>query len=456
MYKFRLFILLLLSGLFVDCHVSAQQLTISKNARYIEDTDGKPFFWLGDTAWELFHRLDREEADIYLEDRASKGFTVIQAVVLAELNGLEEPNPYGEVPLINNFPGTPNKKYFEHVDYIIEKANDLGMYVGLLPTWGDKFNKKWGEGPEVFSNENAKKYGEFLGKRYKNKKIIWILGGDRNPEDEEHYAIIRAMAEGLENEHKGKQIMTYHPQGGSNTATLFPDEHWLDFHFFQSGHGAVNSPNYKFNNYNLKLTPLKPTLEGEPRYEDHPINWKPDSLGWYDAFDVRQAAYWSMLSGAAGHTYGNHNIWQMWEEGLYPISWARTHWREALNHSGAQQMSFMKKLFEVRPWFSLLPDQSLILNENIEGAAYQVSALSTDSSYALIYTPYGKRISVDLNRITGNTIKAWWFNPRDGRYIFIKDISDKKREDFTPHASGRGSDWVLVLENKERNYKMPE
>ena len=84
-------------------------LKVSSNHRYLIHADGTPFFYLGDTAWELFHRLTREEADRYLENRRQKGFTVIQAVVLAEFDGLKVPNPYGETPLINNDPTQPTK-----------------------------------------------------------------------------------------------------------------------------------------------------------------------------------------------------------------------------------------------------------------------------------------------------------------------------------------------------------
>ena len=66
--------------------------------RYLQYADGRPFFYLGDTAWELFHRTTREEARLYLEDRARKGFTVIQAVCLAERDGLRVPNAYGDLP----------------------------------------------------------------------------------------------------------------------------------------------------------------------------------------------------------------------------------------------------------------------------------------------------------------------------------------------------------------------
>ena len=84
------------------------KLRVSANQRYLEYDDGTPFFYLGDTAWELYHRLNREEAQYYLSNRAAKGFTVIQAVALAELGGTDVPNAYGELPLINRDPTTPN------------------------------------------------------------------------------------------------------------------------------------------------------------------------------------------------------------------------------------------------------------------------------------------------------------------------------------------------------------
>ena len=106
--------------------------------------DNEPFFWLGGTAWEMLHRLSLEETEFYLSDRADKGFTIIQTVILAELDGLKTPNAYGEIPLIDLDPTKLNDKYFEHIDKVVRQAEELGLYLGLLPTWGDKFIKKWG------------------------------------------------------------------------------------------------------------------------------------------------------------------------------------------------------------------------------------------------------------------------------------------------------------------------
>ena len=332
--------LFLLINIFITTLDSYSQLKVSADKHYLLTTSGKPFFWLGDTAWELFHRLSREEADLYLQDRAKKGYTVIQAVVLAELDGLNTPNAYGQKPLINNDPTKPNEKYFTHVDYIVNKAQKLGMIIGMLPSWGDKWNKNWGKGPEIFTPANAETFGAYLGKRYRDKPIVWIMGGDRDIMDDEDRNIINAMVKGLKKGDGGNHLFTFHPQGGKSSSDFFKDEAWIDFHMSQTGHSS-DTKNYQFNIKHRSMMPLHPHLDAEPRYEDHPNKFSPAKEGWLDDFDARQTAYWSMLSGACGHTYGNHNIWQMYAENRDPISWARTHWRTALNHAGAAQVGLM-------------------------------------------------------------------------------------------------------------------
>jgi hypothetical protein len=69
-----------------------QPVQVGETNRFLKTVDGKPFFWLGDTAWELFHSLNREEAIHSLQNRSEKGFNVIQAAVLYELEAFERPN----------------------------------------------------------------------------------------------------------------------------------------------------------------------------------------------------------------------------------------------------------------------------------------------------------------------------------------------------------------------------
>ncbi|HWC19348.1 MAG TPA: DUF4038 domain-containing protein [Terriglobales bacterium] len=93
----------------------APRLKVSPNHRWLQYSDGRPFFYLGDTSWHLFPNVTRERADLYLANRAAKGFTVIQACVL---NNLDEPNAYGEKPLVDHKPERPNENYFD--DYVLD------------------------------------------------------------------------------------------------------------------------------------------------------------------------------------------------------------------------------------------------------------------------------------------------------------------------------------------------
>lgn len=452
----RIRILHIISALlfFASLNVSAQ-LKVSSDKHYLLKKNGKPFLWLGDTAWELFHRLTREEADKYLQNRADKGFTVIQAVVLAELDGLNTPNAYGEKPLINNDPTKPNEKYFAHVDYIVNKAAKLGMIIAMLPSWGDKWNKgTWGMGPEIFTPDNAKIYGEYLGKRYRDKPIVWIMGGDRDIESDDDRNIINSMVDGLKKGDGGNHLFTFHPQGGKSSSDFFKDDKWIDLHMSQTGH-SVDSKNYQFNIKHREMTPLHPHLDGEPRYEDHPNKFNPVKEGWMDEFDARQTAYWSMLSGACGHTYGNHNIWQMYTEQRKPISWVRTNWQTALNQPGSRQVGLMKKMLEKRNWQRMVPAQDIIVSENPEDRGYIVASASQDGDFVMVYTPYGRKFTVKTDGIKGDSINAWWFNPRDGKTISLGVLSNKKEMEFAIHSEGRGSDWVLILDDAKKNYADP-
>ena len=421
------------------------QLKVSADNRYLQTTAGKPFFWLGDTAWELFHRLNREEARLYLKDRAAKGFTVIQAVILAELDGLHTPNTYGHTPLINDDPTQPNEAYFKHVDYIVKEAEKQGLIMALLPSWGDKWNKAWGQGPEIFTPDNARIFGEYLGKRYKNNAVVWVLGGDRNIVDETDRAIINAMAEGLKKGDAGKHLMTFHPQGGKSSFDFFNDADWIDFHMSQSGHSTLTK-NYEYNEKNRALTPVRPHLDGEPRYEDHPDRFDPVQWDWMDDFDARQTAYWSMLSGALGHTYGNHNIWQFYNYKQKPVSWARTHWQVALQHQGAFQAGLMKKVLEQYPWQRLVPDQDLILQDNPKNAAYVVAAVAQEGDFLMAYLPDGRQIKLDTKKLNAQKLKAALFNPRDGQLISLGVFENTGSKIITPHSQGRGSDWLVIIE----------
>jgi hypothetical protein len=430
------------------------RLKISEDHRYIVTEDNQPFFWLGGTAWELLHRLDKDETMVYLKDRAGKGFTVIQTVILAELDGLNTPNANGDLPLVDNDPTKLNEAYFAHVDWVVAQAEQLGLYLGLLPTWGDKWNKKWGVGPEIFTPENAKIYGELLAKRYVgHNNIIWILGGDRLPETDTQAQIVRALARGIRNIDRN-HLITYHPWGGTKATDAF-NEDWLDLDMFQTGHDR-RARDFEFVRQSRAVSPPRPVINGEPRYENHPNRFDAKNYGWMDDSDVRSAAYWTMLAGAAGYTYGCHDIWQMFDIQREPINGARTSWQESIHLPGSKQLRFMKSLLTSFPWQEMKNDQSLILNANPEDSSYVICAMGKKRDFVLAYTPMGKPLTIDLSKMNAQKVVAFWYNPRDGKSRKIGEYATTDKPEFAPWSIDRGSDFVLVIMDIAAKYRLPD
>lgn len=429
------------------------KLKVSENKRFLQFEDGTPFFYLGDTGWELFHRLNKAETERYLENRRGKGFTVIQAVVLAELDGINTPNAEGNKPLHDNNLLTPNEAYFVHVDWVIKKAEEKGIFIGLLPTWGDKMDKQWGVGPVIFNKENAFAYGQWIAKRYKDfPNIIWINGGDRNGGGD-NKAIWDALGTGIKSIDKN-HLMTFHPFGEHSSSQWFHNSEWLDFNMMQTGHGQRSYAIYKrllVKDYELK--PVKPTFDGEPRYEDHPVNWKPEVLGWFDDADVRQALYWGLFSGGMGNTYGCHPVWQMLAPGRTPIGNARNNWYDVLDLPGASDLIHARRLMESRPYFSRIPDQSLIVPEYYSETDYIVA--TRGEGYAFVYFPTGSAAEIHLNKTGAKELNTYWYDPRTGQSQFIGKIPANGTRKFSPPTNGRGNDWILVLDDASKNFKAP-
>jgi len=438
------------------------KLKVSENHRYLVFEDGTPFFYLGDTAWELFHRLSKADTEKYLENRRMKGYTVIQAVALAELDGLNTPNAEGEKPLVDNDPTKPNEKYFAHVDWVVKKAAEKGIFIGFLPTWGDKWNKKWGNGPEIFTPENARIFGKFLGERYKSSSnIIWIVGGDRPIDSDIHREIVVEMAKGLREGDSGNHLISFHPTGGNGSAQYFHAESWLDFNMRQNGHSNSYTERYRMtlNDYNLE--PAKPVFDGEPIYEDHPINFKPDEFGHSVATDVRRPLYWDLFSGAFGHTYGHHSVWQMYSPGKEPINRPLMPWYEAIDQPGAGQMIYGRLLMESRPFLTRIPDNSIVVTSDVPssvpgaGAYSFVSTRDEKGSYAMVYVPVGRKFSVRMDVIKGSEVVAWWFNPRNGEATQIGKYPNSGTQSFISPNPGESLDWILVLDDAKARYSAP-
>jgi hypothetical protein len=417
-----------------------QPLTPHWNGHHLQTADGAPFFWMGDTAWELFHRLERNEIDSFLQTRASQGFNVIQAVALAEFDGLTEPNREGHLPLIDLDPTRPNDAYFSLVDWVFERAEALGLYIALLPTWGDKVTAVFGGGPVVLRPDNAGVYGGWLARRYGQRpNVVWVLGGDRPVIHNGQHDVRptwRAMGEAIKAATGGRGLITYHsnPNGEAETLDWLHGEAWLDLLMLQSGHGGGHDvPVWDTITRQVQRRPPKPVLDGEPNYEDHPVNpwptWDPAN-GYFRDHDVRKQMYRSVLAGGCGVTYGHHSAWQFASERLPYVNHADRDWRAALVRPGAEQIRYLRALMDRHPRW--MPDQAL-LAEAPEGRNQHMRAARAGDT-ALVYTPVAQPVRLALA-----PRDAHWYDPRLGS---VRPALTGDGMTFNPPADG--PDWVLV------------
>jgi hypothetical protein len=388
---------------------------VDPSGRYLR-RDGEPWFLLGDTAWELFRALTQAEAEHYLRTRARQGFNTVLAVALSEYDGLRVPTVDGQLPFHDLDPDRPQESYWQHLDWVIRRANSLGLTIGLLPTWGGN----WHDDPPFFNPRNAARYASWLARRYRDADVIWVLGGDRPLSTPEQHAVIDAFAGGIRAVVGQRQLITFHPNGHRSSADFLPDTSWLDFHLIQSGHTGWGAPNYQMIEQDYAVRPTKPVLDGEPNYESHPVmsrDWQPVPGNFFDEHDARRAAYHAVWSGAAGHVYGCQEIWQFYDPArAAPRGVARRHWRDALELPGARQMGNLAALISEVDFARWEPAQSLIPSGRGMMGGHQRALAHRDRPGALVYVPLGRPVRIDLSRWPGLRWSATWWDPRQGRW----------------------------------------
>ncbi len=459
-------------------------IRVHPGGHYLETDDGRPFFWLGDTGWQLIHSTTRDECDYYLRTRARQGFTVIQAVVLAEMDGVKKTSAFGQKPFVDDDPSKPNEAYFDRVVEVVDTAASYGLYMALLPAWGDKVTAPWGAGPRLFTLDNlpvARAYGRYLGRKLRGRtNVVWMLGGDRparldgtTPNDWPNVAaknagfttdydwtpIWREIATGLTEESAAKPVCLYHPQPGiMGTATFLHRESWLTINGFQSGHGGGHDmPIWEWIARDWSLTPAKPTLDLEPNYEDHPFNpwprWDP-STGYFRDHDVRKQTYRSVFAGGCGVTYGHHAVWGFVGPRNDVINHADRDWVSALHRPAAEQMHFLRELVESRPFFSRVPDQSMLAGgAGIDGQHLQATR-DEAGTYAFVYFPLNDlTATVDLGKLRSKRVRASWYDPRTGFTSPIGEVDGGATREF--RSPPFGPDWVLVLDDPATGYPLP-
>lgn len=435
------------------------KLKVSDNKRYLQHENGKPFFWLGETAWLLPSRSNRDEVDYFFNETKKNGYNVVQISVLHNIPAM---NVYGHWALPNGFDFENIDKqgqynYWQHVDYIVERAQRSGIYIGIVCVWGGPVQNK------QMSVEDAKKYGKFLAERYKKySNIIWLIGGDiRGDVEPQVWQALAKTIRSVDSDH----LMTFHPRGRTISTTWFNNESWLDFNMFQSGHRRYNQrkgdgdypieenteeDNWRFTERSLAVSPIKPVLDGEPSYEDIPHGLHEFNERRWQAEDVRRYAYWSVFAGSFGHTYGHNSTMQMLRPGYMASFGAEKPWWDAVHDPGCRQMKYLKKLMLAFPYFERIPDQSVI--SGVNGMQYERVIATRAKDYILVYNYTNRMTEIDMTKISGTKKKAWWYSPVNGKVDYIGEFNNGKQ--FFAHDSGYGSgnDWVLIITDSGVSY----
>ncbi len=424
------------------------RIRVSPCGHFFQQDDGSPFFFLADTVWVLFNKLTVGEARSLFADRRAKGFTVIQAVVFRDLFEPNTPNVNGDPPFLSDddmFAVRLNPAWMAHLKSIVAAAGESDLFVGLLPTWGDKWNDHSNSaGPVIMDRERARVYGRSLSDQLADfENIVWILGGDSPILRQDHADTIQAMAEGIRSGGSSKRLMTFHPTG-ADTSEVFHSAAWLDFNSIQTSHDRPNLPGYVHVERLYANRLPKPCLDMEPNYESSPMfvmkrnRARPNVEPLFSAYDVRKSLYRTVLAGAAGFTYGSEPIRQLYRSGErvhIHDTYAMPGWQDALSDPGSGQLRHLVDILISRSYFTRIPAQHLFVpvrqygswadrisvgmhfagQENTDPVSHVQIARCSEGSYIYAYVPVRQVVTLRTSELSSREIAVTLYDPETGQ-----------------------------------------
>ena len=404
------------------------------------------------------NKLAEPEARRLFEDRAAKGFTVVQALVFRDLFEPNTPNVAGIRPFASDadmWAAKLNPLWIESVVRITRMAAEYGLTMGWLPTWGDKWNEHSNSaGPVIMDASSARTYCRVLSDALADcENVIWILGGDSPLRTQAEANTVRAMGAGIRDGGSADRLISFHPAGDASSA-IFHSESWLSFNALQSGHARLNSPNYEVIDQLYRLTPHKPCLDMEPNYEGMPValdgqdGIDPEQRALFNDYDVRRSFYRSVLAGAAGFTYGCEPIRQIYREGDRSHAWdgaGMPTWSESLSAPGSSQLNLLKKTLLQRSYFTRLPAQQLLRSP--DGKADRVAHVSVarcrKGSYILVYAPIRQMLAIDTSGMEARRLRVTVYDPEACRRSRSWEMDN---EGVLHHIPGRQLDSFIVID----------
>jgi len=387
---------------------------VSSNGRHFVDGGGEPFFWLGDTQWELFRAFTLADAEAILKDRGRKGFTVIQVMLTGVGDGTRA-NVNGHTPWVDHEPATPADRYFAHVDSVMQLSRESGLVlvVGV-------FHQLQASHITI---AKARAYARWLARRYRDvPNLVWTMYPKAEPA---FVPIVRELAVGLQEGDGGTHLIGVHPDPSPASSSFIHPEPWLSFNSIQTW--ARTDLIRPMVAHDYALEPTKPVVMAEGAYEAGPEYGFEVTPLW-----VRRQAYWTCLAGGH-HSYGHNDAWR-----LPPT------WRNALGAPGARQMSVLREVLTQRPgWWDLAPDSSLVAACLDGDPALTVAACSRAGDWALVYLGGSAAVSVRMDALgAASEVEASWVAPTTGETMAAGVFGSTATPGF---STPRGWDDALLL-----------
>ncbi|MGH6944336.1 MAG: DUF4038 domain-containing protein [Geminicoccaceae bacterium] len=432
-------------------HAAVFPLAVEPGKRYLVDAAGTLFLIHGDTAWSLIAQLTREDVDFYLHDRHARGFNAILVSLIENHYSSNPPaNAYGQRPFEDLQLGgsgavadytAPNEAYFAYADWVLRRAAAKGILVLLTPSYVGCCSDGWYDAMVANGADRLQRYGEYLGRRYRDfTNILWVHGGDANPPEKD---LVRAIAEGIRR-FDSRSLHTAHAAPWTPALDYWAGEPWLQVNTAYTAHPDAWSDNPVYAD----------ALEEYARPERMPfflIEGVYENSRGVSERHLRTQAYQALLSGAAGQVFGNSPIWYFDMPGYDPLP---VTWKEALGSRGAQSMTHLRDLLMPIPWWLLKPDTNHTLLTDGLGPEEEraVAARTADGSLAIFYLPGSREVTIDLEQLAGPRVVASWYDPADGRFSAVvgSPFPATEPQQFRPKPGNNSSgfdDWVLILES---------
>ncbi len=447
-------------------------LKVSENKKYLQHNDGKPFFWLADTWWMGFSkRLSWPHDFMKLTgDRVKKGFSVIQIVaglypdmVPFDKRGANESG----FPWDEEFK-TINPEYFDMIDHKIAHL----VYSGIVPC----IVGCWGFYIDFAGTEALKKHWEYIVARYGAYPVVWCMAGEAimpfygslsftDEENEKYKTVLNDRDKKLEYYEWAKkewtEITKYvrNINSFNNPITIHPtdyghnmicDRSLIDIDLLQTGHGSWNSfpKTVDMMCESVSMKPKMPVINGEVCYE---------GIGNSSYADVQRFAFWaSILSGAAGHTYGADGIWQVNREhkpfGASPqgVTWGNTPWEEAYKLPGSKQLGISKKILEQFKWWEIEPHNDWCEPHSTKENRIAPYAAGIEGELRMIFIPFCTQKPIIKNIEKNIKYNAYYVNLVNGETYELGEVKPDCDNNWTPeHPIPIFSDMLLILKKND-------